>query len=356
MGRLRALVADIERLSEQEDGSDVISGRVLVARAMVERMRGDNVASLPWTARAIECHRRTADITQLLATIALHSLSLTHADDGPRARTAITEALELAAGHPDHRWRQLFDGMLAVAAVAEGRFEEAEERLQEIVRRPERTDFAATTASSFLADCAFGRGDGVVALERYLVALEYTVAIEDVVNSLIQIAGVAASLSLLGRDAEAARLTTATDRTRARRAVRRLRNCARHRRTGSARAAPRTRRAGAPPRGARRPLIRRPPRGGASAVGNRGQPLTTLTHGSAFRTGKFLHRATGSASRGLPLSQEREHIAHADRELREGRAARARALASEADRFSESRSPVLGEPLAMIDQQHSRLD
>jgi predicted ATPase len=212
IGRLRALVADIERLSGHEDGSDVVSGRVLVARAMVERMRGDNVASLPWTRRAIECHRRTADLTQLLATMALHSLSLTHADDGPRARTAIAEALELAAGHPDHRWRQLFDGMLAMAAVFEGRFEEAEERLQEIVRRPERTDFAAFSASSLRADCAFGRGDGVVALERYLVALEHTVAAEDVLNSLLQLAGVAASLSLLGRDAEAARLTTATDR------------------------------------------------------------------------------------------------------------------------------------------------
>ena len=52
----------------------------------------------------------------------------------------------------------------------------------------------------------------MVALERYLVALEHTVAIEDVLNSLVQIASVAASLSLLGRDAEAARLTTATDR------------------------------------------------------------------------------------------------------------------------------------------------
>jgi hypothetical protein len=210
IGRLAPLAPDIERLSEQEDGSEVISGRVLAARAMVERMRGDDAGSLPWTARAIECHRRMADLTRLLATMALHSLSLVLAADGPGARVAIAESLELAAGHPDHRWRQLLEGMLAFAAVAEGRFEEAEQRLQEILRHPERTDSAANSASSFLGDCAIGRGDGPAALERYLVALEGER--DDVRNSLLQITGVAASLSLLGRDTEAARLTTATDR------------------------------------------------------------------------------------------------------------------------------------------------
>jgi predicted ATPase len=210
IGRLAPLADDIERLSEQEDGADVISGRVLVARAMVERMRGDTLTSLPWTARAIECDRQTADLTRLLATMALHSLFLIDVDDGPGARAAIAASLQLATGHPDNRFQQLLGGMLAFAAVVEGLFEEAEQRLQEILRHPERTDFAAYGASSFLADCAFGRGDGTAALERYLIALE--VAPDDVRNSLTQVTGIAASLSLLGREAEAARLTTATDR------------------------------------------------------------------------------------------------------------------------------------------------
>jgi predicted ATPase/class 3 adenylate cyclase len=212
IGRLGPLIPDIKRLSDQEDGSDVISGRMLLARGIVERSSGETAASVGWVRRAVECHRQTADRTRLLSTMALHIVALTHADDGPGARIAIAEALELAAGHPDHRFGHLFEGLLAFAAVAEGQFDEAEERLQEILRHPERNDFASLAASAVLADCAFGRGDGAVALERYLVALEDDVAAGDVVNSLLQLAGVAASLSLLRRDAEAARLTTATDR------------------------------------------------------------------------------------------------------------------------------------------------
>jgi predicted ATPase len=207
-GRLAGFAADIVRLSEQEDGSDVISGRVLIARGIVERMRGDDLASLPWTERAIECHRRTADRTRLLATMALYDNTLLHAD-ASQARVAIAESLELAAVHPDHRWRQLFEGMLALAAVAEGRFAEGERRLQEILGHPERTDFAFYAAESYIADSALGRGDGATALERYLAWFETP---GDVLNSLLQIAGAAASLSLLKRDAEAARLITAADR------------------------------------------------------------------------------------------------------------------------------------------------
>lgn len=183
------LASEIERLSEREDGSDVVSGRMLIARGVIGRMRGDNTASLAWTRRAIECHRRTADLTRLLATMALHDNALLHSDDAPGARVAIAESLELAAGHPDQRWRQLFAGMLAFVAIAEGRFEEGEEGLQEILRHPERTDFAVYAARSYLADCAFGRGDGATALERYIASLETTAG--DVLNSLIQIAGVA---------------------------------------------------------------------------------------------------------------------------------------------------------------------
>jgi hypothetical protein len=131
---------------------------------------------------------------------------LTLAGDGPGSRTAISESLALAADHPDDRFRDNFEGTLAFAAVAEGGYDEAEERLQSILARPERTDFAARAAPSYLADCAFGRGDGALALERYLDSLERDLRLDDINNVLIQLSGVAASLVLLGRAADAARI------------------------------------------------------------------------------------------------------------------------------------------------------
>ncbi|MGH2887481.1 MAG: hypothetical protein ACRDPA_33080, partial [Solirubrobacteraceae bacterium] len=92
-------------------------------------------------------------------------------------------------------------------------WDEAEERIQAILARPDQTDFAARSASSYLADCAFGRGDGERALERYLDAFEEVLGAGDINNALIQLEGVAASLSLLGREATAACMVGAIRRT-----------------------------------------------------------------------------------------------------------------------------------------------
>jgi hypothetical protein len=144
--------------------------------------------------------------------MAHHVVLLAHVGDAPAARLAVAEGLELAAACPDERFGQFFEGMLAVADLQDGRLEEAELGLTELRRHPERTDFAARAAISYLADCAVARGDGAAALDRYLSALEDTLADEDVTSALLQLAGITASLSLLGRDSEAARLGTVTER------------------------------------------------------------------------------------------------------------------------------------------------
>jgi predicted ATPase/class 3 adenylate cyclase len=209
-GRLPPLTADIQRLANEERGQDVVSGNVMIARAMVEFLVGDLQTPAVWMGRALDCHRRTASRARLLSTMGLHNHALTLAGDGRAARVAIAEALVVADGFPDPRFRQLFEGTLAFAAVADESWEEAEVRLQELVRHPERTDFAARAAPAYLADCALGRGDGELALRRYLDSLEEYLGLEDINNALIQLFGVAASLVLLNRDGEAARILGAS--------------------------------------------------------------------------------------------------------------------------------------------------
>ncbi|MGH2913934.1 MAG: BTAD domain-containing putative transcriptional regulator [Solirubrobacteraceae bacterium] len=202
--RLPAQADEIESLSDLERGHDVVSGNVMLARSMLECLRGDLMQAAAWAERALDCHRRTTGGVPLLATMGLHNHALTMVGDGRGARAAIDESLKLAARSPDPRFARLFEGTLAFAAVAEGNWEEAEERLQAILAHPDRTDFAAVSAPSYLADCAFGRRDGELALERYRESLERSLDVDDIVNSLLQLCGIAASLALLGRDAEAA--------------------------------------------------------------------------------------------------------------------------------------------------------
>jgi hypothetical protein len=102
--------------------------------------------------------------------------------------------------------------VLVQIALCEEKFDAAERRLREIPRHPERTDFMSLYALCDFADCAFGLGQWQVALERFGMVLEKCVADRDVLNSLVQIAGIAASLALLQRDDEAAQLAAATER------------------------------------------------------------------------------------------------------------------------------------------------
>jgi predicted ATPase len=212
IGRLDPLVGDIHRLSEQEDGSDFTSGCILLARGVVERMRVDHSVALPWFVRGVECHRRTADVPRLLASMAAHQIVLMHTRDAQAAQASLDEAFDLTAGQADRRFHDFFEGVVVWVAIDEGEFETAERRLQEILRHPERTDFVSEGALILFADCAFGRGQGQVALERYRLALEQCVADHDVVNSLGEVAGIAASLALLRRDDEAGSLAAATQR------------------------------------------------------------------------------------------------------------------------------------------------
>jgi tetratricopeptide (TPR) repeat protein len=129
---------------------------------------------------------------------------LTVAGRPAQARACIAEALKLAADDADQRVRDQLEGTLAFAAVAEGDYDQAEVRLQAILARPERTDFAAVAAMSYLADCALGRGDGEAALEHYASALRTEMAHTDANNAVLQLIGIAASLAVLNRDVEAA--------------------------------------------------------------------------------------------------------------------------------------------------------
>jgi predicted ATPase/class 3 adenylate cyclase len=202
--RLPSIASEITRLARDEDGRDVISGRLMLGQAMVAGLAGDMDELVCWTARAIDCHRRTADRATLLTTMSVHAHMLTLAERAPDSRACIAEALELAAEHPDRRVREWLEGTLAFAAVADGNYDEAEARLQATLAHPERTDFASAASTSYLADCALGRGDPETALRRYAEALEQEVRNTDDNNSLLQLIGIAASLAELSRDEEAA--------------------------------------------------------------------------------------------------------------------------------------------------------
>ncbi len=204
VSRLPGVAEEIVRLSAGEDGADVFSGRMMVARAMVEALSGRTSEVVRWTEAAVRCHRSTADCATLLSTMSIHAHMLTRAKRGPDARACIGEALELAVGYPDHRVRDQLEGTLAFAAVAEGNYDEAEERLRNNLARPERTDYAAIGSMSYLADCALGRGDGEAALGRYASALQREMHNTDANNAVLQLIGIAASLAQLGRDSDAA--------------------------------------------------------------------------------------------------------------------------------------------------------
>jgi hypothetical protein len=199
-----------------EDGDDAISGRLMVARAMLDSLAAERDEAVHWTGAAVRCHRRTADVGTLLSTISTHAHMLTVADRGPAARAFVAEGLELAAGYPDPRFRDQLEGTLAFAAVIERNYDEAEERLQAILARPERTDFAAHGAMSYLADCALGRGDAQAALRRYAAALQVELRNTDENNAVLQLIGIATSLATLGRDSEAATMFGAVERFSAR--------------------------------------------------------------------------------------------------------------------------------------------
>lgn len=204
--RLRPLVADIRRLSDQEACVDVTSGGLFSARASVEYFFGDRSEALDWVARALECHRQTAGRERLLSTMAVFIQELLVAGDGPGAGAAAREALGAAEGSPDRRYVRLFETQLAAAAATEGRYEEAEAMLQVHRDGPGRRDTAATIIVAYLPFCALGARDGPVALDRYTAFLDDRVRADDTVNTMFALCGLASSLVLLGRNAEAARL------------------------------------------------------------------------------------------------------------------------------------------------------
>ena len=212
VGRLPGLAPEITRLAREDPRSDALSGRLMVSQAMVDCLSGDMNEVVQWTGEGVELLREYGSVDAQLSAMSIHAHMLTLNWRGSDARAVIAEALELARGLPDQRVRDQLEATTAFAAVVEGNWEEAELRLQEIMARPERTDFAAKAAPSYLADVALGRGDFESALGRYLYALDGQIAICDLNNVVLQLAGITASLTALHRDEEAARLTGATQR------------------------------------------------------------------------------------------------------------------------------------------------
>ena len=157
-------------------------------------------------ARAVECHRHTAGRERLLSTMAAFIQELLVAGDGPGASAAARSALAAAAGCADRRYVRLFEIQLAAAVATEGRYEEADAMLMAHLDGLAHRDAAATIIVAFLPYCALGAGDGAVAFDRYAAFLDDRVRADDTVNIMFALCGLAASLVLLGRDAEAARL------------------------------------------------------------------------------------------------------------------------------------------------------
>jgi hypothetical protein len=184
----------------------------MIARAMVSVLGGDMPAVVGWTQAAVDCHRRVGATRALVSSLSTHAHMLTLADRGPDARAVVAEALALAADIRDPRVRDQLEGMIAFAAVVEENWDEAEVRLQAILDRPERTDFAANAAISYLADCALERGQAEQALERYAASLQREIRNTDAANAAVQMVGIAAALATLGRDEYATRVFGAAER------------------------------------------------------------------------------------------------------------------------------------------------
>jgi predicted ATPase len=212
VARLPGLAPEITRLARGDPRSDALSGRLMVSQGMIDCLAGDMTEAVRWTGEGVELLHEYGSVEAQLSAMSIHAHMLTLDWRGPDARAVIAEALELASGLPDQRLRDQLEGTIAFAAVVEENWEEAEMRLQEIMARPERTDFAAKAAPSYLADVAFGRGDFETALGRCLHALDGQIAISDLNNVVLQLVGITASLTGLHRDEEAARLIGAMER------------------------------------------------------------------------------------------------------------------------------------------------
>jgi predicted ATPase/class 3 adenylate cyclase len=210
--RLPLVRGDIERLLTDDRPEDVTAGRLLTGWAMVRCLVADMADAARISEQAVECHRRTGTRGELVNSIALHAHMLTLAGQGSQARAVVADGLALADDPSvDPRLRDQLEGTIAFAAVVEGNFDEAERRLQEILERPERTDFAARAAPSYLADCALGRGRYELALDRYAVALRLLREL-DPNNTILQITAIAATLGGAGRDEQSAELVGAIER------------------------------------------------------------------------------------------------------------------------------------------------
>jgi predicted ATPase len=206
VARLGSIAAEIERLRAADDRDDISSGQLLVGMGMVRCLQGDMAGAAEFTEAAVACHRRTGPPAELLNSLAINGHMLTLANRGEDSRRCLNEALELAAADDaDPRLRDQLEGTLAFAAVVEGRYEEAARRLQDVMARPERTDFAAKAAPSYWADTALGQGDYGTALARFASALR-DLRDYDLNNSVLQMIGMAAALAGLGSDERAAQL------------------------------------------------------------------------------------------------------------------------------------------------------
>ena len=210
-GGLTRLGAEIEALLATDERSDVTSGRLLITHAMVRSVGDDLTEPARWTSEALDVHRRTATPRELLTTLAIHAWMCNLAGRGGESRACVAEALALAARvRADPRLADHLEGTLAMAALAEGAFDEAEVRIQEVLSRPERTDFAAVGALIGATNAALGRGDYEAALQRGVTALR-EIRGRDTYNALMEMQAIIAALAGLGRDREAAQLSGACD-------------------------------------------------------------------------------------------------------------------------------------------------
>ncbi|MHA3700785.1 ATP-binding protein [Jatrophihabitans sp. YIM 134969] len=155
-GHGAALVPVVERFdagSTPEDDGWV--GYLECALEMVAILRNDMAGAGQRALAVVEAHRRAGDARDLASDLVSAAHHQTYLGDASLSRELVREGLAL---RPDPLTRETLEGVLAFAAVADEDWDDAEQRLTEIVAQSHRTDWIAVTAPSWLGDVHLVRG------------------------------------------------------------------------------------------------------------------------------------------------------------------------------------------------------
>lgn len=205
VGRLPALFEDVEVLSE-DPGEDRTAGLLLLARALVVGMGGEDSAEAVRLARRalplLRAHGTAMD--QLRAILAMHNHFISM-DELAEVPELVSEARRLTAQMDDPRWVFAAEKMELAFEIASNDLEAAERHLEAIAAMPALPEHVAIDHATMRGDLAFQRGDYELAVQHYAECAR-RMGSQDLENLLYQVQGIAVSLAALGWDAEATEL------------------------------------------------------------------------------------------------------------------------------------------------------